>query len=185
MNMSQDTGRAIAGVGLIAVGGMFLFAQVTGINFLGVAWPLLVLIPGLVFLVIALRSDNEETAGLIFPGIVVTGTGVILSYQNMTNHWESWAYIWTLYPVFVGMAMRFVGYRTQNPEVARVGKVMMLVGTTAFVGLAALFELFIFNGGSIGIIAPLIPVVMIGAGVFLLVRGANTSGKAKRKIHEV
>jgi len=185
MNISEDTGRNIAGMILVGIGGLFLLAQMTGANIFGLAWPLFVLIPGGIFLTIALRAQNEDTVGLIFPGVIVTGTGIILAYQNITGHWESWAYIWALYPVFVGIAMRYMGHRTQNPEVGRVGQVMMLVGSLVFVALGALFELFIFAGGSINFLMPIVPVLMIGAGLFLLFRSAQGTRKPKRKSHEL
>lgn len=185
MNNSQDTTRTIIGMLLIGFGGLFLLTQATGANVFGLAWPLIVLIPGLIFLALALRATNEETLGFIFPGVVVTGTGVILSYQNITNHWESWAYIWALYPVFVGVAMRFMAQRTDNAELGQVGQRLMLFGTVGFVALGALFELFIFNGGDVGLVAPLVPVLMIGAGIFMILRGGKFDGKAKRKSHEI
>ncbi len=185
MSNSQDTTRNIIGMILIGVGGLFLLAQGTDFNIFGLGWPLFVLIPGAIFLTIALRAENEETVGLIFPGVIVTGTGVILAYQNFTGHWESWAYVWTLYPVFVGIAMRHMGYRTDSFDLRRTGQMMMIVGMIAFVSFGALFELFIFNGGSFGILAPIAPVVMIGAGLFLVLRNARSTSKTKRKAHDV
>lgn len=184
MNTTQDQGRTIAGVLLIGLGGLFLLGQVTGANIFGLGWPLFVLIPGAIFLALALRSGDNNTVGFIFPGIIVTGTGLILTYQNITNHWESWAYIWALYPVMVGMALRYFGHHTQKTEPTQVGRMMMIGGLIAFIGLGALFELFIFNGVGLGIIAPMIPLVMIGSGLFMLFR-TQSENKAKRKEHDV
>lgn len=180
--MTQDTGRNIAGGTLIGLGGLFLLAQVTGFDFFGLAWPLFVLIPGGIFLMLAL-SGNEEAIGLIFPGIIITGTGLILTYQNMTDHWESWAYIWTLYPAFVGMGLRYMGTRTDDAGTIQVGRMMLICGLAGFVVLGGLFELFIFNGAGMGILTVLIPLGMIGAGAFMLLRGTNV-GKSKRKAHD-
>ena len=184
MNNMQDQGRNIAGVLLIGLGGLFLFGQVTGLSIFGLGWPLFVLIPGAIFLTIALRSQQSETVGFIFPGIIITGTGLILTYQNMTDHWESWAYIWTLYPVMVGLALRYFGHRTHKSEPVQVGRGLMMGGLLGFVALGALFELFIFNGVGLGIIAPLLPLVMIGAGLFMIFRNQSQS-KSKRKAHDM
>jgi len=184
MNNTQDQGRNVAGGLLIGLGGLFLLGQVTGASIFGLGWPLFVLIPGAIFLTIALRSENNDAVGFIFPGIIITGTGLILTYQNMTDHWESWAYIWTLYPVMVGMALRYLGNRTEKSEPAQVGRAMITGGLIGFVALGALFELFIFNGVGMGIIAPMIPLVMIGAGLFMIFR-TQSQGKAKRKSHNM
>ena len=135
MNTNQNQSRTVGGMLLIGLGGLFLLGQVTGFGFFGFSWPLFVLIPGLIFLALALRSEDNSTVGFIFPGIIVTGTGLILSYQNMTNHWESWAYIWTLYPVMVGLALRYMGNRTQHPDTAKVGRMLTTGGLIGFVGL--------------------------------------------------
>jgi hypothetical protein len=184
MNTTQDQGRNIAGILLIGLGGLFLVGQTTGVSIFGLAWPLFVLIPGAIFLIIALRGENNNTVGLIFPGIIITGTGLILTYQNMTDHWESWAYIWTLYPVMVGMALHFLGHRTQKDESTQIGRMMMTGGLFGFVGLGALFEIFIFSDVGLGIIAPMIPLVMIGAGLFMVFR-TQSSNKAKHKKHDI
>lgn len=180
--MTQDTGRKIAGGTLIGLGGLFLLAQVTGFDFFGLAWPLFVLIPGGIFLMLAL-SGNDDAIGLIFPGVIITGTGLILTYQNMTDHWESWAYIWTLYPVFVGMGLRYMGSRTDDADTIKVGRMMLIGGLAGFVVLGGVFELFIFNGAGMGMLTVLIPLGMIGAGTFMLLRGTNTR-KSKRKAHD-
>jgi len=184
MNTSESTGRTIAGVVLIALGATFLLAQVTDMNIFGLAWPLFVLVPGGIFLAIALRAEDEESVKMIFPGVIVTGTGLILAYQNTTNHWESWAYIWALYPVFAGVAMRYLAHHTQDAEMRQNGRRTTLIGLLMFVVFGAMFELFIFNGVGLGVIAPLIPLLMIGAGVFMLLRNAGSSRKSKRKAQD-
>jgi hypothetical protein len=42
---------------------------------------------------------------MAIPAAIVTGIGGILAYQNATGNWESWAYIWTLIPGFVGIGV--------------------------------------------------------------------------------
>lgn len=111
---------------------------------MGALWPLFIIAPGAVFLYAAKKGDKQNS-GLIFPGMIITGTGLILLYQNMTGHWESWAYIWSLYPVMIGYAMRFNGQHTGNDTEITVGRNMMRYGLMAFAGLALFFELLIFG----------------------------------------
>jgi len=81
------------------------------------------------------------------------------------------------------MALRYLGHRTHKSEPLQIGRAMMIGGLLGFVALGAIFELFIFNGVGLGIIAPMIPLVMIGAGVLMIVR-TQSQGKAKRKAHD-
>lgn len=184
MNNMQDQSRSIAGGILVGLGGLFLFGQVFDVSIFGLGWPLFVLIPGAIFLMIALRNNHNEAVGLIFPGIIVTGTGLILTYQNVTNHWESWAYIWALYPVMVGIALRYVGHHTNKDEPVKVGRGLIIAGLSGFVALGALFELFIFNGVGLDLIAPMLPLVMIGAGLYMIFR-TKAEDKGKRKSHDL
>lgn len=184
MDVTQDNGRAIGGIVLIGLGAIFLLAQVTGFDF-GAIWPLFVIIPGTIFLAIALRGQDEKTAGFIFPGTIITGTGLILAYQNFTGHWESWAYIWALYPVMVGMALRYFGTRTGKTHEARVGQKLMIGWLIGFVAFGALFELFIFNGADISSVTSILPLAMIGGGLVMVFRSSQGGRKPKRKAHEI
>jgi hypothetical protein len=181
MNQSnRDVGRTLPAVILISLGVLFLFGQIFSFNFFGTVWPFLVVIPGLAFLYFAI-SGGRGTVGLAVPGAIITGTGAILFYQNITNHWESWAYVWTLYPVFVGMALTYIGQRTENPDAHRAGQGLVRWGLIAFVGAWAFFELIIFNGGgALGNF--LLPALLIGVGVWLLFRRNTPS---RRKVYTV
>ncbi len=170
MTTQQDIGRRIGAVVLIGLGVLFLLGQWLSVDIFGYGWPLFVLLPGLAFLFFAVRGD-ANAAPLAVPGAIVTGTGAILFYQNLTGHWESWAYAWSLYPVFLGLALTFMGERTQNQNTANVGSGFVRWGSIAFVALWALFELVIFAGNrAFG--NYLLPLVLIGAGVWMLMRGS-------------
>ncbi len=170
---NQDIGRRIGAVLLIGLGVLFLL----GFDIFGFGWPFLVLLPGLAFLYFAFTGD-KNAAGLAVPGALVTGTGAILFYQNMTNHWESWAYVWALYPVLLGLALTFLGERTSQAETARAGRGFIRWGAISFVALWALFELVIFSGNRpLGNF--LLPAVLIGVGAWMLLRGGRGE-KAKR-----
>ena len=168
----ETTGRNTAALSLIGLGVLFFLAQITGFGFLGMLWPFFVIVPGAIFLYFAITGDASK-AGLAVPGAMITGTGAILFYQNLTDHWASWAYIWALYPVFLGLALVFVGRRTGNKRTLHTGDGFVKWGLLAFIGLWALFELFIFGGNS-QIITVLVPLALIGAGIVLLTR--NRSG---------
>ncbi len=180
MNTKPDMSRNTGGYILIGLGVLFLAAQIFNFSFMGTLWPLIIVAVGLPFLYSAFTGGSNN-AGLIFPGAIISGTGAILLYQNITNHWESWAYVWTLYPVFIGASLIFLGQRTGKDEPYRAGQGMVRWGITAFVGFWALFELVIFGGDRIfGNL--LLPVILIGAGLLLLFRRNSSEVSAKRKI---
>ncbi len=164
----NQAGRKIGALLLIVIGGVFLAGNFFNFsfNFWNIGWPLFVLVPGLAFLFFAITGD-KNAVGLIFPGTIVTGTGAILFYQNMTGNWESWAYVWTLYPLFVGIALSYEGYRRNQPHNIATGRNMIMGGLIGFLVFGAFFELMIFNENdqllNIGL-----PLVLIGVGAFLL-----------------
>jgi hypothetical protein len=179
--LQTGTGRNIAAVGLIGLGLFFLASQIFNFSVFGLLWPFFVILPGAAFLYFAL-TGGKNTVGLAVPGTVITGTGLILLFQSITGHWASWAYAWTLYPLFVGLALTYMGGRTGDSGTYSAGQGLVKWGGVAFLVAAALFELVIFGGGGFlgGLAAPLL---LIGIGAFMLFgrggRGLN-AGKAKR-----
>lgn len=168
MTTRRDTGRAVAAVSLIFLGILFLLAQVFSFSFFGLLWPLIVVIPGLPFLYAAFTGERGAV-GLVIPGAMISGTGAILFYQNLTGHWESWAYVWALYIVLLGASLMFIGNRTENQQTFSAGKGFFRWGLVGFAALWALFELVIFGGNTL-LGQFLLPALLIGAGGWLLIR---------------
>jgi hypothetical protein len=165
--------RTIGAFVLIALGGIFFASNFIQLDF-GSLWPAFILLPGAAMLAVAWLG-NKSNAGFFFPGVIVTGTGLILAYQNMTGNWESWAYVWALYPVMVGLASVLFGERTGNEGSIKAGRGMVFGGIIGFLAFAAFFELFIFGDGMGGAENVFIPLLLIGAGVFLLFGGSRRS----------
>lgn len=184
MNRLQGN-RNIGAIILIAVGVLFFVTQTLNINIwgaVGLSWPLFIVIPGLVFLGLAVFGD-QKAAGFVVPGAIVTGTGAILWVQWVTGRWESWAYVWTLYPVFLGLALMFLGRRTGSANTEKTGRGFVTWGTIAFLLGFAFFELLIF-GGLAGLGSVLLPLILIGIGVLMLMGGripALSGDSFKRK----
>lgn len=170
----NNAGRLIGAVVLIGLGLMFLAGNFFdfGFGFWDFSWPFFVLVPGLVFLFFAITGD-KNAVGLVYPGTIVTGTGAILFYQNVTGNWESWAYVWTLYPLFVGIALSYEGYRRNQTNNIATGRNMIMGGFIGFLVFGAFFELMIFNDNdrllNIGL-----PLVLIGVGAYLLMNRSRS-----------
>jgi hypothetical protein len=166
---------------LIGLGILFLAGQTGLINIgdffgsvLELWWPMFIFIPGVVFLLVA--WFGKKTEGLAIPGAIITGTGAIMTVQNITNHWESWAYVWTLYPGLVGLALMYMGWRTNNTQQLDDGRKMAFASLLSCAVFFAIFEGLIFNNVFSW---NLLPVVLIGLGVVLLFRSRLPGAKAK------
>ncbi len=167
----RDRAALYVGILLIAFGGLFLLAQVSSTLPLdihlgwGTLWPFLILIVGLAFwLAIAVWWDKrEQIVGLAMPGTIITTNGLILLYQNLTGDWASWAYLWPLEPVAVGiglLSLYLLGNRPRGLLVA--AGIVGGVGLLFFVIFASAF------GGLVGLLGP---VVLILIGLLIAVRG--------------
>lgn len=164
------SGTAVLGVILIAVGILFFIGQQMEIDWGAEAWPFYVVAPGLVMLAFGLTQPNGS--GLTIAGSIVTMVGLVLFYQNITDHWESWAYAWALVaPGGSGIGMLVYGTRSGDAKMARDGFWQILTAGAIFaVG-------FIFFEGVLGISGDrwnlaewVMPVIIIGLGVLVLIR---------------
>jgi hypothetical protein len=154
----------IGGLILILMGTLFLFMQF----FPGLAdridlanqWPLIIVAIGGFFLLAALVG----TPPLAIPGSIITGIGGILYYQNLTDNWASWAYVWALILGFVGFGtilMHTLQGRFRRG--IREGGSLLAISAVMFVVFAAFF-----NG--LGGIGQYWPVLLILAGGWLLIK---------------
>src|SRR5574341_1612109 len=86
-------------------------------------WPFYVIGAGALILFIGLLTGAPAMA---IPASIVAGIGGILYYQNRSNDWESWSFLWTLIPGFVGVGTIIVGLLGEDTrarsEERRVGK---------------------------------------------------------------
>jgi len=169
-NMSTGGARIVAALGLIALGTIPLFG-------LSAIWPLSILAPGLVFLAMA-HSGGRRTAPFAIPGMIIAGTGALLFVQNLTGHWVSWSYAWTLYGVFLGLGFILMGELMDDPAMPAIGRGFVKAGAIAFVAFAFLMEV-VFNAGGA---AWLLSALLIAGGLVLLARTlTGQSGRARRK----
>ena len=152
------------GIALIVLGGLFLLARVTDLG--QFAWPLFVLVPGVLLLGAAFLG-RRESAALAVPGAIVTTIGLILFLLNATNRWEAWSYCWALIVAGVGAGNFVYGALTQDNARERDGLRTVYVGLTLFAVFGVFFEFIIFGGFS-GVLRWLLPLVLIGFGVYLL-----------------
>lgn len=152
-------------VTLMIAGIVMFIAQLNNYDWLGVIWPFFIILPGLSMLYLALNSKRDSMIRLIFPGLIVTGTGVLLLYQAITEHWHSWTYAWALYAVFFGMGLYYQGRQLDNKADRRMGRNLTLGGFGVFALLWMLFEGVIFSGTFTGAIGYSLAGVLFGSGL--------------------
>ena len=154
---------------MILVGVLFLGLQMFPGFFrvfdIGHQWPLIIVIVGVFFLISAFISTPQ----LAIPGSIVTGVGSILYYQNLTGNWDTWAYIWTLIPGFVGIGLILSARLGGAGHTAAAGG--RLLGISAILFLV--FALFFSNVGQFW------PILLIALGIWLLVRNRRSSMKSE------
>lgn len=153
--------RAIFALILIGLGVMSLMG-------VGLLWPMFILVPGLAMLGIAYRGGRAGAASMSIPGMIVTGTGVLLFVQNLTGYWESWTYAWTLYGAFLGIGFMLMGERLEDSSLHQIGRHFVNFSLLTFAGFAFLFEIVIGISGR----GPVNALILIALGAFLLTRRA-------------
>jgi hypothetical protein len=138
----------ILGGVLVLVGAVLLLGQFVRIDVGHYGWPFFVIAPGVVILVVALTARGAVGEGLAILGSIITVTGLILLYQNATDHFESWAYAWTLvFPGAVGLGMILYGLAAGRPGNIRAGTRLVGIGAVLFLLGVAFFEGIIGIGG--------------------------------------
>ena len=153
---------------LIGAGLFFLAANLFPFVFFGLLWPLFIIGPGLLLLWPAYQATAESPRSLAFlavPGAFLVGLGLLLGMMNLTDHWESWAYAWTLLPVAAIAGAIYMKRHRPESRIHKHGHRLIRALVVAFMGLALFFELFVFTGRE-----EWWPLLLIGAGVYLFVK---------------
>jgi len=168
----------VIGAILVTVGLILLVAQLTDFALGDLGWPLWIVSVGAVLLVLGLTVLGER--GLVVAGTIVGTIGLILLYQDATGHWESWAYAWTLIPAASGLGLVLWGVRSRSGSEIHAGTWGLLGGLGFFAVAFLFFEGIIgLSGDRLPIADWVLPVVVIGIGVVVLVRGLIQRGDAE------
>jgi hypothetical protein len=176
---SQKRKNIASGLILILIGLIFLAFQVfPALNVWageGFTWPVSIILVAFGLLVIGALTG---TADMLIPASIVGGIGGILYLQNEgVLTWESWAYLWTLIPGFVGIGEVLAGIIKWKRRQIIDGLQSMLVSAVLFFVFGSLmgdmFGYFPFQD--------YLPVLLIALGVFLFIRALFDRGKPYRK----
>jgi len=182
MNEKNNTGTIIAGCILIFCGVLALFGYIfKGLHLMGYVWPISIIgLGGLFFL--GMFFGGKSSAGLAVPGSIISVLGLMMFYMNLTHHWESWAYAWTIILVAVGLGVFIMGLWSQDENQKKSGLNVIKVGAVLFVLFGAFFELLIFSSLPAVVRNLGFPLVLIAVGVFLLVARSGLFGRHRPEV---
>jgi hypothetical protein len=165
MSERTRTSYIIGGL-LIAVGVLFFLSELFKISYTNL-WPLFIIASGLVF-IIAMFLAGRSTGFLAIPGSIITTIGLILLFQSLTNHWETWSYAWALIPFSVGVGMWIFGKFSGIEDLCRAGRHVANTGLVLFIVFGLFFEVLIGISGTDQTRNILWPIALVILGVYLL-----------------
>ena len=168
MSSQRNTGSLVGGSLLIIFGILALVGKIfQNFNFWETFWPFFVIGVGVLFFV-GMFAGGRSVSGLAIPGSIITTIGLMLFYQNLTNHWESWSYGWTVILMSVGLGIFIMGFWGQNESQRAAGLRVLRLGLIMFVIFGAFFELIFTSGMSFGLRSIIFPVGLILLGLYLI-----------------
>ncbi len=163
---NRHIGSLTAGVILIAFGLLAMASQLfRGFNFWGTFWPLILIGVGIVFFA-GMFASGKSGGGLAIPGTIFGGIGLMMFIQNITGHWESWSYGWTVIVMSVGLGIYIAGWYSSRERMRQAGTRVFTIGLILFVVFGAFFEM-IFQSSQLAQIA--FPAALIILGGYLIV----------------
>ena len=163
-SLQQIDKNKIAAYALIGMGLMLLLG--IGNFIVPLVFFLFLTLPGVALLAAFQHYDHPVTNFLPIPGMLIAGTGLMLMFQWMTNYWESWAYAWTLYGVFIGLGLIMTGQRIEQPALINAGRILTAIGGISFVVLGMFFMVLTSM-----VFRTLITLALFIAGGMLLMKG--------------
>jgi len=172
--------QLVLGILLILLGAWFLADRsIPAFHTLVVpftAWPLNLIAIGLVLLILGLVLGAP---GMAVPAAIVAGIGAIFYYQERSNDLESWSYMWTLIPGFVGIGSALAGLLGENTRRnLRRGLNLMVISAVLFLVFSSFFGGWKLLGNfGAAILLILLGLWVLGSGLYRTFR--RSGGEAR------
>ncbi len=168
----NNIGALIGGALLIGIGLLSLLSRIyTDIDW-SLLWPVSIIGFGALFF-IAMFATGKNGAAFAIPGTIITGIGLVVLFQNITQHWTTMSYIWTLIVIFVGLGIYIMGRYSGDANQRRSGAKVMKIGIILFIVFGTIFETLFSSLNNI-----VFPILLILLGGYLVL---SRSGLLKRK----
>lgn len=152
----------IPGMPVLVTGLILLFASLTGYwEIWSVAWVLEILGLALGFIMAAIFM---RVPGLAIPAFIIGTNGMMLAFCAITGLWQSWAILWPIEFLAVGLGLLVLGIANQSAGVKTAASVLLTIAGGGFFITAFLS---VFNDNSIMKFA--VPVMLLVTGGLLTV----------------
>ena len=172
----QGRTQLALGIILILLGAFFIaqrsIPEVAEFTELFSYWPFTVIGVGALLLLLGLILGNP---GLAVPAAIVAGIGGILYYTDSSGNWDSWSFMWTLIPGFVGVGIALQGLLGENTRHnLQHGLNLMVVSAVLFL----VFSAFLGGWSLMGNFGPAILLILLGlwvlgSGLYRSIRKSN------------
>jgi hypothetical protein len=150
----------IPGIPVLTTGGILLYASLTNHwNVWAVAWTLEILAFALGF---ALAAIFMRVPGLAIPAFIVGINGAMLAFCAVTGLWQSWAIMWPIEFLSVGLGLLILGIANHSEGVKTAASVLFTIAGGGFFITAFMST---FNNNAILRFA--VPVMLLVTGVLL------------------
>ena len=169
---NRGQGGLAVGALLIVIGVLVLAGEEFNLDWSRYGWPMYVIVPGIVLLVLGLAVPNEAGLGMAIPGGIIATVGAILALQESTDTYASWSYAWALVaPGSVGVSIFLYGLLHRRLDLLDSGLRTAAVGLGLFVGFGLFFEnlVGIDDGGSTTAIRDAMPFLAVVLGVIIVI----------------
>ena len=160
----SNPGALLGGTLLIAFGLLSLTIRLLRDVDWALVWPFIVLGLGALFFV-AMLAGGKQYAVLAIPGSFTAGIGLMLLLLNITDHWESLSYFWTLIILFIGAGIYIMGLHASDEKQRQAGAGVMKAGVVLFLIFGTFFEMIFSSFNQI-----FFPVLLIVLGSYLVLK---------------
>jgi hypothetical protein len=148
-----------------------------------IPYALFPIVVGIAVMVLGIALTKRPSMTIV--GVIITMLGFILWYQGSTGAYQTWAYAWALIiPTSIGLGFLLHGVVTHQPSLVSRGIHLVVIGMVLF-GIGFTFFEFTINLSGYGdsAIGRLVgPVLLIGLGLYLLLRRVNRSPGAEFEV---
>lgn len=140
------TNNVTVGIILVGLGLLLLLGQLFQFNFFNlfanwnIAYPWYIIVPGLVVMAVGLFGGRHLVGFTVFGSIVLV-SGLVLAFQDITQSYQTWAYLWALvFPGSIGLGFAVQSIVTHDTEQRKTGLRMMGVAVILAIVFGSFFE---------------------------------------------
>lgn len=175
----SNAGTLVGGALLIGLGVLSLFSQLfRDLRIWSILWPFVIIGCGALFFV-GMFAGGKSMAALAIPGSIISVSGLMLLAQNLSGHWSSWSYGWTVTLASVGLGIYIMGRYQGDEHRQQSGLKVMKVAAILFIIFGAFFELLLSRNGLFGS-QYVFPALLILLGGYLVLTRSGVVGQPNK-----